>query len=402
MARTTTTHAENVSQRINLDVAHYIKEHPQSQIDELLLIAAAPAVHADFSNLQLKDMRVVMIRMKGFVKHRPRFKNYTKEATIEGLKQEWLPTIEDDDKMTLLDDIKVVGKNAVDENGIVTPNEEWYNTFVSINPDDKTQYGNQDYKKQGTSKVPKINVKTIKPDLSLEEKLKPYIKWYKKNFESNILNLEKYKWEATKAFKDVIPDVNSLYADDVTNKLEKPFRIADNLLTSSHYYAGSVFLKAMRIAKEDTRSALAMLFNEEQPLGERADNFITQMKTIVEVNRGTDKFGPKDTCQQDMHAVSVYLSLMYPDRHFIYKSSVWKNFVDLVGLDYPSLSSYTHKLEGFDGLCEHIREVLMKDNELLRIHDKAFKDDISNYHLLTQDFIYAIAVYLVNKGESVN
>ena len=400
MAKTTTTHAENVSQRINLDVAHYIKEHPVSHIDDLLLIAAAPAAHANFANLQLKDMRVVMIRMKGFIKHRPRFKNYTKKATIEGLRQEWLANLEDDEKSTLLDDIKVVGENAVAENGIVTPNEEWYKKFANINSDDRTQYGTQEYKKPGASKVPKINVKTIKPDLSLEEKLLPYVKWYKDNFEY-IKERENYKWKATKSFKDEFPEVSNLYTDNVADKLGRQLKIADNLLEGSHYFAGSVLLKAMHIAEEDTRSALTMLFNEELPLKERADNFIAQMKAIVEANRGDDKFGLKETSQQDMHAVSVYLSLMYPNRHYIYNASVWNNFANLVGLDYPPLTAYTHKLEGYDGLCDHIREVLLKDDELIGMHNKAYKDDISNYHLLTQDFIYAIAVHLILKGDEV-
>ena len=39
---------------------------------------------------------------------------------------------------------------------------------------------------------------------------------------------------------------------------------------------------------------------------------------------------------------------MYPDRHYIFKSSVWYDFRDIIGLSYPSLSVYTHRLVEVD------------------------------------------------------
>ena len=67
------------------------------------------------------------------------------------------------------------------------------------------------------------------------------------------------------------------------------------------------------------------------------------------------------------------------------------------------MSVYTHRLSGYEDLCGHIRKVLLADQELISLHDKWYNGsdeehpkDISDYHLLTQDFIYAIGVHFVD------
>ena len=195
--------------------------------------------------------------------------------------------------------------------------------------------------------------------------------------------------------------------DDLSCNLDVALKRQENLLSATHYYAKQVLVKAARIAKNDVKSALLMLFDEEKPLSWRADEFINQMKDIVAANKAEEptdeKFGPKETSQQDMHAVSVYLSFMYPDRHYIFKQSVWYDFKDITDLSYPSLSVYTHRLSGYEDLCGHIREILLDDKELISMHNNLYDGsdnehprDISNYHLLTQDFIYAVAVHFVD------
>ena len=398
-------------QLINRVVALYLSEHSDCSIDDLVIAAATPAIHTKFKEIDPKNMYFVMLRMKHFVSHHSRFKNFTKEAAAEGLRKEWLPTLEEDDKVMLLENLMFIDR--VDDEGRIVPDTKYYDNFVGlgIKYGDTTQYGNQPYTPL-KQKLPKTKVTSLEPDKSLEEKLKPFIEWYKKWFRKDYMyNHEHYKWVATKQFKNVFSTIDKLAEDDLNGNLEKALSRQENLLSAPHYYAKQVLVKSAKIAKEDVRSALLMLFDEEKPIATRADEFINQMKDIVNANKAEkasdDKFGPKETSQQDMHAVSVYLSFMYPDRHFIFKSSVWHDFVDIVGLSYPSLSVYTHRLLGYEDLCGHIRKVLLADNDLISLHDDRWYNgtdaehpkDISDYHLLTQDFIYAIGVHFVDSDK---
>lgn len=397
-----------MKQLINRVAALYLHEHPDCNINDLVIAAATPAIHTKFKEIDPKDMYFVMLRMKSFVSRHSRFKNFTKEAAAEGLRTEWLSTLEEDDKVMLLENLMFV--DHVDDVGRIVPDTKYYDNFVKlgIKCGDTTLYGNQPYSPL-RQKLHKIKVTSLEPDKSLEEKLKPFMEWYKRWLRKNYMyNHEHYKWVATAQFKSVISSIDKLAEDNLSGNLEKALARQENLLSAPHYYAKQVLLKAAKIAKEDVRSALLMLFEEDKPLGERADEFINQMHDIVESHKADEKsdnaFGLKETSQQDMHAVSVYLSFMYPDRHYIFKSSVWYDFVDIVGLSYPSLSVYTHRLLGYEDLCGHIRKVLLADKDLIDLHnnewyngsDAEHPQDISDYHLLTQDFIYAIGVHFVD------
>ena len=394
-------------QLINRVVALYLYEHPDCSIDDLVIAAATPAIHTQFKEIDPKQMYLVMLRMKHFVSRHSRFKNFTKEAAADGLRKEWLPSLEEDDKVALLENLMLI--DHIDDDGKIVTDNKFYNSFVEVGLKygDTTKYGNQPYTPL-QQKLPKVKVTSLEPDKSLEEKLKPFVDWYKKWFQKNYMyNHEHYKWVATTQFKSVFDTIAKFEDDDLSGNLEQALKRQENLLSAPHYYAKQVLVKAARIAKEDVRSALLMLFDEEKPLPDRADEFISQMRDIVNANKAEEqsdkKFGYKETSQQDMHAVSVYLSFMYPDRHYIFKSSVWYDFRDIVDLSYPSLSVYTHRLLGYEDLCDHIRKVLLADQELISLHDKWYNGsddehpkDISDYHLLTQDFIYAIGVHFVD------
>lgn len=394
-------------QNINRVVALYLNEHPDCSIDDLVIASATPAIHTQFKDIDPKQMYLVMLRMKHFVSRHSRFKNFTKEAASEGLRTEWLPSLEEGDKVALLENLMFI--EQINDDGKIVTDKKFYASFVEVGLKygDTTKYGNQPYTPL-QQKLPKVKVTSLEPDKSLEEKLKPFVDWYKKWFQKNYMyNHEHYKWVATKQFKSVYDTIAKFEDNNLSGNLEQALKRQENLLSAPHYYAKQVLVKAAKIAKEDVRSALLMLFDEEKPLSERADEFISQMRDIVNANKAEEqsdeKFGPKETSQQDMHAVSVYLSFMYPDRHYIFKSSVWYDFRDIVGLSYPSLSVYTHRLVGYEDLCGHIRKVLLTDQELISLHDKWYNGsdeehpkDISDYHLLTQDFIYAIGVHFVD------
>lgn len=67
-------------QLINRVVALYLNKHPYCSIDDLVIVAATPAIHTKFKEIDPKNMYSVMLRMKHFVSHHSRYKNFTKEA----------------------------------------------------------------------------------------------------------------------------------------------------------------------------------------------------------------------------------------------------------------------------------------------------------------------------------
>ena len=184
MMKPKTTHAQDISQRINIDVAVFMSGKENARIGEVLPIAAAPAIHTDFKNTDTKDMRAVMRSMQLWVKMNKRYLNLTKDAAIEGLAKEWLPILEDDYKTSLLEDIKVLDSTSITEDGMISPDEKWLTIFEKVKgTEDRTKYGVLDYgqAQHATKRVslPKVLLSSVEPDSLLKEKLAPYIEWYK-------------------------------------------------------------------------------------------------------------------------------------------------------------------------------------------------------------------------------
>lgn len=84
----TSTPLSVISQRMNKDVTMYLHSHPDCAIDELLVVAATPALRTDFKNVEKKELRGILQEMMHFLKTHQRFLNFTKEAVIEGLRKE--------------------------------------------------------------------------------------------------------------------------------------------------------------------------------------------------------------------------------------------------------------------------------------------------------------------------
>ena len=150
-------------QLINRVAALYLYEHPDSTIDDFVIAVATPAIHTLFKEIDPKQMYGVMLRMKHFVSRHSRFKNFSKEAAAQGLREEWLPSLEDDDKIMLIEDLLPV--NSVSENGEIVPDPKFFNSFVKVGRQygDTTQYGNQPYTHL-KQKLPKVKVTSLMPD----------------------------------------------------------------------------------------------------------------------------------------------------------------------------------------------------------------------------------------------
>ncbi len=404
MIKSKTTHAQDMSQRINIDVAIFLNGKKSVSIDEVLPIAAAPAIHTDFKNTENKDMRAVMRSMRLWVKMNKRYLNLTKKAAIEGLAKEWVPTLDDEYKVTLLHDIKVLDANSVTDEGMISPDEKWLAIFGKVKgTEDRTKYGMLAYDQSlPTTKRairPAMLLDNVEPDNQLAHKLEPYIEWYKVYYQ-HFARLEDYKWKATNTFQR---EFNIAAADLATN-LKAALADEYNLLSGNMNFSKAILIKCAtkqedeeKDFSEQTRYALSCLFDDEKDLAGRVEEYIAAFDNIhsKRITVGLEKTNTKH--HQNAHAISVLLAFSHPEKHYIFKETVWNNFKAETELNYPSLYHFRHKLLGYEIICDQIRHILIADKELTAKHDNYFVSeryrDHSDYRLMTQDFLYAISEY---------
>lgn len=217
--------------------------------------------------------------------------------------------------------------------------------------------------------------------------LQPYIRAYTRNI-SDIREKEGYKWTAFQHFRETF----NINATDFRENLKSAFAKRCNLLDTSFYYPLDAVLKAAKNSPELSRKHWKQLYDENQPLEERVAEFQTwhaQMSVALD-GRETKN------ADQDSHAISVYLSMRYPEKYFIYGNKIYKNFAKIVGFPADEATGIELMLS-FQPMVDEVRQQLAADDALiadyrawLTAHD--FKDD--NLNLIVQDFIYAVCNYL--------
>ena len=207
---------------------------------------------------------------------------------------------------------------------------------------------------------------------------------------------ERYKWEAVKSFQE-----NYLRSDILLDeKLYRSFAVADNLLASNNYYPARMLCFFAKEKADETQKCLDELFSVSLPLSDRVSSFITDIERIFRTmqEEGYRDWKGRTNVQsfQDTHAVSVYLSLRFPNLYYIYKWSVFKVSAEKLGYTIKSKDKVGKLVEFYD-FCETIKSELIKEKEFLKdyhnkLKAKGYTDD--NNNLLTQDFVYAVARYL--------
>lgn len=225
--------------------------------------------------------------------------------------------------------------------------------------------------------------------------LKNLIQAYISERES-FFELEKYKWEAVKAFQ------NYYFRSDISldERLRFPFAIADNLLASNNYYPAAMLCSFAKEKSQETQKCLDELFNLSLPLQERVSSFINRTEKIFRAmqDEGYGDWKGRTNIQsfQDTHAVSVYLSLRFPKKYYIYKWSIFKITAAILGYSIKSKNKVGKLMEYYD-FCEIVKTEIKKEKTFLKDYRGKLKmagltDE--NYNMLTQDFIYAIARYM--------
>lgn len=381
--------------RIVFDLADAFKTSDgKVSLDDALIMAATPSVVVDYVNSPDVDLRRIMQEMKRFLKSNSRFRTFTKEEIAKGLRLEWLPTLEDDDKLRLLSDIRFI--TDVTEDGYIDVDREQLVKLTANAHPDREKYGTEPYSpkpaRKSASKRPHVILTSVEPDPNLAAKLKPYIEWYKRNWEY-LQRLEDYKWDALDKFQKNF----DIEAEEFSAMLNNSYDSDLNLLATGSFYNPLGGIKKLaKHAPEEMRAAFRALYDDQASLAHRVDAFLATFATIYDrlAAEGTIKAGGYD--KQSERAVSVYLAFNNPTQYYIFKPSLWWDFVSQTELVFPSLSSFESKLTGYQLMCDHIREVLMQDGELLTLLNTSQPNDPSEGHLLTQDFLYGIGVHFVD------
>lgn len=380
-----------------ISICDLFKEGIQTNVslEDCLLAAAVPAV---FYNRKDSDRNKCLYDVIiQFVNKHKHFRDYSKQAVFEGLKNEWIKNIDSKERMqSLLSDFKLI--SGWDENGCALLNQSLYNTYKDLQST-HFPYGKKEYtpvsvkKHKVSSSVGNGDVYSWKPEDGIELKLKPFIEWYIRNW-SFINAVEGYKWEQQTCFENNF-DIET--KDSVQNMLVNSFAKQTNMI-SGNYGAMNIVLKLAGLYPEDIRKTFSALFLDSQDIRDNIYNFKILMSELFA--RGQKEYPDiiKEGWQDNntIRAVSAYLSWRFPDRHYYCTYQEYCNFCKETKILVPKFGRATEeRYYGYSVVASAIRDVLIKSDELKNLNDNSYPDDKSDYHLLTQDFIYAIGRHYI-------
>lgn len=226
------------------------------------------------------------------------------------------------------------------------------------------------------------------------KKLRKVISSYKGNF-TETDKKERYKWEAIGWYKQNW----KIDADDFAEMLKVSFGKTQNLLSSGMYYPYKMIVEFANAEPEEMRKLFSKLHNEEISFAERYLAFREGCEERIELIKKQNPESNRLHHYQDLRAVMTYLTFEYPDKYFMFKSTMYAVFRDRVGFieDDTNKKSAVHKLEQFTDLCNLLLAEIENDSALVEMHksrldDNCYKDEA--LHLLTVDIMYYGSVYM--------
>ena len=229
----------------------------------------------------------------------------------------------------------------------------------------------------------------------LEEQLKPLWEGYKSYFNnSKDFEGELYKWEVLKRVHDTWKWEGD---SDPAGMFDAAFKVKGhkNLWSSMNFYPVAMYNEMLKAVPDDAREAMSGLFDESQDLGIRLQRFLEQVEKmrarLAEMYPETNK---ANHYHGDLRAVSLYLSLQYPEKYFIFKRSVYRKFLTAAALPSPkgdAVISFLHFLQ----TAQNLRTFIEKDQEFIMKY-RTFTQEADHYAdpylaLLVQDFLFYVA-----------
>ncbi len=95
----------------------------------------------------------------------------------------------------------------------------------------------------------------------------------------------------------------------------------------------------------------------------------------------------------------VYLCFKYPDRYFLYKFEMFKDFIPMVEYPYQPIAGRIENIFEYQNLARLIRNEIIVNRRLLDLHRRRISRDEFfdvSYNILTQDVIYAATHYFAD------
>lgn len=220
-----------------------------------------------------------------------------------------------------------------------------------------------------------------------QSKFNDLLQFYKKYYKK-IEVQERYKWEAVQHFQKVW----DIECDHTTfpSMLEEALKKTKNLMSSGQYYPRRMIEWIAKKEPETTRNMFKELFDLNTDIKDRITNFRQNAELVIKRH----KTGTISKHYQDDRAIMVYLNLRYPEKYYLYKYTMFKDFVELIDYDDTPKSGEIENIFKFESLCEFILNRVKSDKQLLDMYEerkKQFYDP--EYHLLVQDIIYSAHYY---------
>jgi len=194
---------------------------------------------------------------------------------------------------------------------------------------------------------------------------------------------ELYKWEAIQNFRDNW-DIDS---ENFREMLDSSFQPEScNLWASGMYYPKKMLIEFADQYPEEVRDMFSVLFNEDKEFGNRIQYFKNQSgKLLKRIGKAAKNH------YQDDRAISVYLAFHYPEKYFLYKYTMYKDFCDLTGIEPSPKHGSSKNIANYYQVCNKVKDIIEEHPDVIEKHkqlrgDEAYSDD-SN-HILTQDLIY--------------
>ncbi len=227
------------------------------------------------------------------------------------------------------------------------------------------------------------------------DKLENILMQYRKNFQKNWEN-EKYKWEAIKQFQDNWDIEADNFAGMIKTAMGKTF----NLLASGYAYPRQMILNFAEVAPEETRQMFRNLYDETKDIAVRTQQFMDAAKQIQE------KYGDGNwkNHYQNTNSISTYLWLRYPDKYYIYKSSIYRVVAAELDADYEikengKPESMAKGFAMYDAICN----IILQDKELIDMFQDALTDDCYSdpyFKTLTIDVGYYLGKHYGEKPKT--
>lgn len=242
-----------------------------------------------------------------------------------------------------------------------------------------------------------ITFKTNSID-TITDRIHFVIDHYKEHFDA-VDQEERYKWGAIAWYKKHW----KIDSPNFAQMLEEAFGKAKNLLASAMYYPYRMITEYARVNPEEVRRIFKILYDESLPLEERYQVFRDSCKSGVDQIRAQNpEYEKAVNHYQDLRAIMVYLTFEYPEKYYLYKSTMYSDFRDRIGFreEKSNQSSIIGKVENFFRMCEMILAEVKKDQELISKHKARLDNDCyadEALHLLTMDIVYYGSNYMSEK-----